>query len=299
MSFESKIIAGIAIAVGVLVLNEIRARRRAEKALVEQLERAEAASRAKDEFVAMVSHELRTPLTAILGWTQMLRAGKFDQAATKRALETMERNARAQAQLIDDLLDISRIISGKLTLDLRPVDLRQAASDAIDAVRPSIEAKGIHLEVDLGPGGAFVLGDPNRLQQIAWNLLSNAAKFTPRHGKIEVRLQRMDSYLSLSVSDSGAGIGSDFLPYIFNRFSQESTANDPKLGGLGLGLSIARHLVEAHGGSIQAASPGLGQGATFTLMLPISTVYEVAGEAASSQKARSAAEGGPGGLGMD
>jgi PAS domain S-box-containing protein len=237
-------------------------------------ENAEAASRSKDEFVAMISHEIRTPLNSILGWAQLLRRGKFDQAETERATEIIERNARAQSQLIEDLLDVSRVISGKLTLNVRSVELAQIIEATMDSIRPAAEAKSIQLRARLESRGSVVAGDPDRLQQIVWNLLSNAVKFTPRDGRVEVSLDRVDSHLQITVSDSGVGIGPEFLPFVFDRFSQANTTSERKYGGLGLGLAIVRHLVELHGGTVQADSPGEGQGATFTVTLPVKALRE-------------------------
>lgn len=260
----------------VLVFRDITQRRQAEnelarlfKAEQEAHEQADAASRAKDQFLALVSHELRTPLSAILGWTHLVRTGKVDAKEPSRALAAIERNAQAQAKLIEDLLDTSRIISGKLSLDFSPVELAPVIESAIEAVRPSVVAKSIELEVDLSEDSDLVSGDAGRLQQVVWNLLANAVKFTPAHGRIEVRLRRSDSRLELSVTDSGMGIDGGFLPFVFNRFSQAAIAPAQKYGGLGLGLSIARQLVEAHGGTIRAESPGLGQGTTFTVTMPV------------------------------
>jgi PAS domain S-box-containing protein len=237
-------------------------------------EQAESATRAKDEFVAMVSHEIRSPLNSILGWTQMLRAGKFDQQETERALEVIERNARAQSGIIEDLLDISRVITGKLTLNVREVEPAQIIEGALDSVRPAADAKSIRLRARIESRGDVVSGDPARLQQVVWNLLSNAVKFTPSHGRVEVSLERIDSDLRIAVSDSGAGINPEFLPFVFDRFRQADGGNQRKYGGLGLGLTIVRHLVELHGGTVGAASPGEGQGATFTVTLPVKAVRE-------------------------
>ena len=235
---------------------------------------AEAASRAKDEFVAMISHELRTPLNAILGWAQMLRNPKFPAADSARAAESIERNAKTQARLIEDLLDISRIITGKLTLEIRPVDLMPVVEAAMEAVHAAADAKSIQLDLQLNPAGSLVSGDVNRLQQILWNLLSNAVKFTPRQGRIVVKLERVGSQLELRVSDTGVGIDRQFLPFVFDRFSQASTASERKHGGLGLGLAIVRHLVELHGGTVLAESDGEDKGATFTVSLPVRAIRE-------------------------
>jgi PAS domain S-box-containing protein len=239
-------------------------------------ERAESASRAKDEFVAMVSHELRAPLNSILGWTQLLGSGKLDQLESARAVESIERGARSQVQLIGDLLDVSRAITGKLVLSPHSVEFRDVVESAIESIRPAADAKSIRLNVHLDPRGGCVFGDPGRLHQIAWNLLSNAVKFTPRSGSIEVTIQRRDQDLQVTVSDSGVGIDREFLPYVFDRFSQSKTSSDRKYGGLGLGLAIVKHLVELHGGTVEADSPGEGKGATFTVTLPVYAVHEQA-----------------------
>jgi len=230
---------------------------------------AERANRAKDEFLATLSHELRTPLTPILGWTVMLRSGTLDQAGMLRGLEVIERNVRAQTQLIEDLLDVSRIVTGKLRVEVRPIDLVPVVEAGLDAVRPSAEAKDIHLDVKLDPIDSKVLGDPDRLQQVVWNLASNAVKFTPKGGRIEVRLGRADAHVRLSVKDNGKGISAEFLPYVFDRFRQADSTSTRKYGGLGLGLAIVRHLVELHGGTVHAESSGPDHGATFTVRLPL------------------------------
>jgi hypothetical protein len=232
-------------------------------------EHAEAASRAKDEFVAIVSHELRGPLTAILGWIQLLRTAKFSETEMARGLETLERNAKVQAQLVDDLLDISRAITGKLALNVRSVEISQIVSIAVDSIRTAAEAKSIHLGVELDPRAGWVSGDPDRLQQIIWNLVSNAVKFTPRNGRVGVSVERRDSVAQIVVSDSGIGITPEFLPQVFDRFSQADASGERKQSGLGLGLSIVKHLVELHGGTIRAESAGAGLGATFTVTLPL------------------------------
>ena len=239
-------------------------------------ERAESASRAKDEFVAMVSHELRAPLNSILGWTQLLGSGKLDQLESARAVESIERGARAQVQLIGDLLDVSRAITGKLLLSPHTVELRDVVESAIESIRPAADAKSIRLKVHFDQQGGCVFGDPGRLHQIAWNLLSNAVKFTPRSGSIDVTMQRRNQDLQFTVSDSGVGINREFLPYVFDRFSQAKTSSDRKYGGLGLGLAIVKHLVELHGGTVEADSPGEGKGATFTVTLPVYAVHEQA-----------------------
>jgi PAS domain S-box-containing protein len=232
------------------------------------------ANRLKDEFLATVSHELRTPLTAILGWAHLLRTGQLDDKNSTSALETIERNARAQAQLIDDLLDVSRIITGKLRLDVRQVDPASFIEPAIEALRPAAEAKDVRIQKVMDTGVVSVAGDPARLQQVVWNLLSNAVKFTPKGGKVQVRLERINSHIEIAVSDTGAGIEPEFLPHVFERFRQADQKTTRQHGGLGLGLAIVRHLVELHGGTVEAESPGEGRGATFVLKLPVVPLYQ-------------------------
>lgn len=233
---------------------------------------AEAANRIKDEFLATLSHELRTPLNAMLGWTQLLRRRKFDEATTARALETIDRNSRSLSQLIEDVLDVSRIIRGKLRLNMSSVEIVPVIEAAIDTVRPAADAKHICIESEFDPAVGVVIGDANRLQQIVWNLLSNAVKFTPKGGKVEVKIQRIKSRVQIQVSDNGAGIATEFLPHVFERFSQADSSTTRSHGGLGLGLAIVRHLVELHGGTVFATSPGLEQGATFIVNLPMKAV---------------------------
>jgi len=237
----------------------------------EQVARSEAetASRARDEFLATISHELRSPLNSILGWAAMLRQKAAGDPNLTRGLETIERNARAQAKLIEDLLDVSRIISGKIRLAMMPVALSSIIQGSIESIRPAAEAKGIRLDVLLDPRAGLVSGDPDRLRQVMWNLLSNAVKFTNRGGVIKVRLQHVDSHIEVKVSDTGKGISTEFLPYVFDRFRQQDSSISRKHGGLGLGLGIVRNLVELHGGQVQADSPGEGNGATFTVRLPM------------------------------
>jgi PAS domain S-box-containing protein len=234
---------------------------------------AEDSNRLKDEFLATVSHELRTPLTAVLGWTHLLRSGHLDQQSTARALETIERNARSQNQLIEDLLDVSRIITGKLRLDVRPVDPGSFIDLAIEAVRPAAEAKEIRLQKLIDTGVSAISGDSQRLQQVVWNLLSNAIKFTPRGGRVQVRLERVNSHIEISVTDTGSGIKPEFLPYVFDRFRQADGTTTRQHGGLGLGLSIVRHLVELHGGTVEAHSSG-GRGTTLIVKLPLMPIYQ-------------------------
>ncbi len=232
---------------------------------------AEDSNRLKDEFLATVSHELRTPLTAILGWARMLETGDLDQETRVRAIETIRRNARSQADIIDDILDVSRIITGHLYFDLAPVDLKPIIDAAINVVRPTTEAKGIEILLDCKSEPILVSGDGNRLQQVVWNLLSNAVKFTSAGGHVRVTLSRSGGFAEIKVQDSGSGISSDFLPFIFDRFRQADSSTTREHGGLGLGLAIARHLVEIHGGTIQAESGGREQGATFTVRLPLTS----------------------------
>jgi len=230
---------------------------------------AEESNRLKDEFLATVSHELRTPLTAILGWSRMLQGGSLDTDTATRAIETIKRNAKAQAQIIDDILDVSRIITGNLYLELLPIELAPVLESAINVVRPTADAKGIQIELDFESEPAAVPGDANRLQQVFWNLLSNAVKFTPSGGKVTVCLRQVDSKVEIEVIDTGQGIKPDFLPFVFDRFRQADSTSTRQHGGLGLGLAIARHLIEIHGGSIEARSKGDGQGSAFTVRLPL------------------------------
>ena len=259
-------------------------------------QRAEEADRLKDEFLATLSHELRTPLTSILGWATLIRSGEVDRTENlDRALEIIERNARSQGRLIDDLLDVSRIITGNLQLDVRPLNVAPIVQAAIDALRPAADAKGIPIETELDDASCLVSGDPNRLQQVIWNLLMNAIKFTPRGGRVSLRLECFpgsagslpasssasspvpllpssplhSSHVRLTVSDTGDGISREFLPYVFHRFRQEEGSISRKAGGLGLGLAVVRHLVELHGGSVSAESAGPGNGSTFTVDLPL------------------------------
>ncbi|MEJ7619070.1 MAG: ATP-binding protein [Pyrinomonadaceae bacterium] len=247
----------------------------AQRLLSSELEmrrQAEEASRAKDEFLATLSHELRNPLNAILGWTEMLRKGTLDAAASARALEVVSRNARAQSQLIEDLLEVSRIITGKLRLDVRPVDLTAVVEAALDTARPTAEAKNIRLQPILDPQAGHVSGDPDRLQQVVWNLLSNAIKFTPKGGRVQIRLGRVNSQIEITVLDSGSGIDPEFLPFVFDRFRQADGTSTRKHGGLGLGLAIVRHIVELHAGTVYAANVGDAHGACFTVRLPLGGV---------------------------
>lgn len=238
---------------------------RAERARAE----AEAANRIKDEFLATLSHELRTPLTSLLGWSSVLRESKREEKVLHQGLEAIDRNARIQAQLIDDLLDVSRIVSGKLNLDVRPLDIASVARAAINVVRPAADAKNITVDYADEPGLGAISADSGRLHQIIWNLLSNAVKFTPHGGKIFVRVDRQGSDARVSVSDTGQGIEAEFLPRVFDRFRQADSSTTRSFGGLGLGLAIVRHLVELHGGTVSAQSDGIGKGATFIATFPL------------------------------
>ena len=241
----------------------------------ERLARAEAerVSRIKDEFLATPSHELRTPLNAVLGWSSVLRGRENLDPEMIQALETIDRNARVQAQIIEDLLDMSRIISGKVRLDVQPLDLPGILLEAVETMRTSATTKDVRLQTVIDPLNATILGDPNRLQQVFWNLLSNSIKFTPKHGRVQVLLQRINSHVEVSVIDTGEGISPDFLPYIFNRFQQADASTTRRHGGLGLGLAIVKNLVELHGGTVRAKSGGVGKGATFVVSLPLTVFH--------------------------
>jgi signal transduction histidine kinase/ActR/RegA family two-component response regulator len=238
---------------------------------------SEIASRAKDEFLGLLSHELRTPLNAILGWTRMLSTGRLDPEAVTRGIETIDRNAKLQARLIEDMLDVSRIISGKLRLDAQPVDLTTVVNAAVDTLRPAADAKDIRIQVVLDFGAGVVLGDPVRLQQVIWNLLANAIKFTPKHGRVQVQLERVNSHLEVTVSDTGPGVAEEFLPFVFDRFRQADSTISRHHGGLGLGLAIVRHLVELHGGTVKAGNRGDEPGAVFSVLLPLMVVRKPTG----------------------
>ena len=278
------------------LIQDITARKRLEEERQELLSReqllraqAETAGRMKDEFLATVSHELRTPLNAILGWATMLSKGKLDPSIATRGIESIERNAKAQAQLIEDLLDVSRIISGKVRLDVKRTLLSVVVEEALDAVRPAFEAKSIRLAVNIDPAADQLRADPARLQQVIWNLLSNSIKFTPAGGSVKLTSKRIDGMAEISVTDTGEGITAEFLPFVFDRFQQADSSATRRHGGLGLGLAITRHLVEMHGGTIEAQSDGSGRGATFTIRLPTPAVTlvrdSVVAERRSSQSA--------------
>ncbi|MEN3331745.1 MAG: hypothetical protein V7641_1110 [Blastocatellia bacterium] len=260
----------------IIVFHDVSERRRTEREREQLLRReqsargeAEAANRLKDEFLATVSHELRTPLNAILGWASLLTRRTLDEETTRSAAEVIQRNAKGQAEIINDILDVSRIINGKLRIEPQAVELEPIIRAAIDTVYPAAAAKAIAITVALDRQAGLILGDPDRLQQIVWNLVSNAIKFTPQDGRIDVRLERVTSHIELRVSDSGIGIDTQFLPYVFDRFRQADSSTTRAHGGLGLGLAIVRHLVELHGGTVAAESTGEGQGAVFTVRLPL------------------------------
>jgi signal transduction histidine kinase/CheY-like chemotaxis protein len=248
--------------------------RRSEAALQERVTEAEALNRAKDEFLATVSHELRTPLNAILGWASLLRLRAPDDQ-TAKALEVIHRNAVSQARLIDDILDVSWIITGKMRLETRPCDLAALVEEAVEVVRPSAEARQITLTVDRPLDACRLVADPDRIRQVAWNLLSNAVKFTERQGAVHVRIAQDGSQFVLDVDDTGTGIDPAFLPFVFDRFKQADSSTTRRAGGLGLGLALVRHIVELHGGSVNAQSDGLGRGASFSVALPIRAVVEI------------------------
>ena len=290
------------------VARDITERRNAEKALKRAIEeaekanherlqlldserdaraRAELASRMKDEFLATLSHELRTPLNAVLGWAHILQAGQLQDDELKQGLDAIERNARAQAQIIEDLLDMSRIISGKMRLDVAQIDLSTVLNESIDTVRAASEAKGIHLQVMVDPRVGSISGDVDRLRQVFWNLLNNAIKFTPKGGEARVLLERVKSHIEVSVIDTGEGIAPEFLPYVFDRFQQGDASTTRRHGGLGLGLAIVKQLVELHGGTVHVRSDGIDKGTTFTVHLPLRAVHFERGR--ESRQTRTAA----------
>jgi PAS domain S-box-containing protein len=255
------------------IARDITERKRAEEEQERLLAAAQAANRMKDEFLATLSHELRTPLNAIVGWAQILRSGKVDAEDLEEGLAAIERNARAQSQLVEDLLDISRINAGNLRLDVQRLKIADVIEATLAAIMPAANAKGIRIQKVLDSVAGPITGDFARLQQVIWNLLSNAVKFTPKGGQVQVLLERVNSHVEISVIDTGRGIRPEFLPHVFDRFRQADASTTRQYSGLGLGLAIAKQLVEMHGGSIRAKSPGEGQGATFTVTLPIIVVH--------------------------
>jgi PAS domain S-box-containing protein len=276
---HERMVGGLA-AQAAIAMDNARLFEAAEKARVA----AEEANRAKDEFLATMSHELRTPLNAVLGWARMLRAGQVGPGQAAHALEVIERNAHAQAQLVEDILDVSRIITGKLRLVVAPVDLAAVIEAALAVVLLSAQAKGIELQTTIDPGVGTVHGDAGRLQQVVWNLLSNAVKFTPAAGRVLIRLQQAGSMARISVTDTGTGIPPDFLPHVFDRFRQADSSTTRMHGGLGLGLAIVRHIVEQHGGQVRAESAGPGAGATFTVEIPVIATGHEADTAPAEQR---------------
>jgi signal transduction histidine kinase/CheY-like chemotaxis protein len=246
---------------------------------------AEAANRAKDQFLSTLSHELRAPLNAIFGWATILERGDLPAEESRRALQIILRNVNAQVRLIDELLDVARIGTGQIRLDVKPVDLRTVIGESVDSIRPSAEAKGVQLQAVLASPGGPVSGDPDRLRQVVWNLLSNAVKFTPKAGRVQVQLQRVDSHVEVVVSDTGVGIAAEFLPYVFDRFRQGDSSSTRTRGGLGLGLALVRSLVELHGGTVAVESPGEARGATFVVKLPlmVATIVEPAPAASAPE----------------
>jgi PAS domain S-box-containing protein len=236
------------------------------------------ASRMKDEFLAVLSHELRTPLNAIVGYARLLRGGLLNGEKSTRALEALDRNSTWLSQIVEDVLDVSRIVSGKIRLDVQPVELPIVVHNAVATMQPGADAKGVRLQTIVDPRVGPVAGDRDRLQQVIWNLLSNAVKFTPKGGRVQIRLERVDSHIEIAVADTGIGIRQDFLPRIFDRFTQAESPTTRKLGGLGLGLAIVRHIVELHGGTVEAFSAGEDQGATFRVRLPIMIVHPQASD---------------------
>ncbi len=263
------------------VARDISAQRILDQARQALLEReqvarteAEALNRSKDQFLATLSHELRTPLNAIYGWARMLEGGGLDPAAMRNATQAILRNSTIQVQLIEDLFDVSRVITGNMRLDVRPMNVFAPLEAALDTVRPAAAAKGIRLDTALDPRATPIMGDPGRIQQVVWNLLVNAVKFTPKGGRVELRLRRVNSHIQIMVSDTGEGIAPDQVAHLFERFRQADTGPTRRHTGLGIGLSLVKHLVELHGGTVSGMSAGLGQGSTFTVQLPVSVVQE-------------------------
>jgi PAS domain S-box-containing protein len=272
------------------VTEQKRSERREREALRQAQEarrQAEDASIAKDEFLATISHELRTPMTAILGWSRMMMSGELTPDRQQRGIEIIDRNARAQAQLIEDLLDISRIVSGRLRIEFKPVDMAAVIAAAVESIRPTAEAKKIRIQTVLSSAGGPILGDADRLQQVIWNLLSNAVRFTGRDGFIQIELQRIESQVEISVTDNGIGIKPEFFPHLFERFTQADSSTTRSRGGLGMGLAIVKSLVELHGGVVSAYSEGEGKGSTFTVKLPISAIRLERKQEPQAQKSRS------------
>ncbi len=274
------------------IARDITERKRADIRLQEALREAqeakseaEEANRRKDEFLATISHELRTPLTSIIGWLRMLREGMLDKTAIGKAMDTIERNAQSQAQLVEDLLDVSKIISGKMHLKVKLLDASSIINSAVEAIRLAAQAKNIRLQIITDPSVSPINGDYERIQQVVWNLLSNAVKFTPAGGRVQVQLEQVDSNVEVTVSDSGQGIKPEFLSRVFDRFTQADSSITRAFGGLGMGLAIAKSIVELHGGTVRVESPGEDQGSTFTLSLPSASVKNDAGSAELNESA--------------
>jgi len=274
-------------------ITEQRLRERERQGLLEreQEARAEAemVNRSKDQFLTTLSHELRTPLNAIYGWARMLDTGRLDEPVIRRATEAILRNATAQVQLIEDLFDVSRVITGNMRLEVRPLNLAMVIESALDTVRPAATTKGVQLELVLDPAAGAMMGDPARLQQVIWNLLMNAVKFTPRGGRVAVHLRRADSQIEIVVSDTGEGIAPEHMPRLFQRFGQADSSSTRRHTGLGIGLALVRHLVDLHGGTVKAHSAGPGLGATFTVILPLAAMPEPIPAPAVSAAASAAA----------
>lgn len=252
-----------------LLRAELAASREAARTAEEAARRAEEASRLKDEFLGTLSHELRTPLSSILGWAKLLREGRCDPTSASKGLDIIERNAQAQQRIIEDILDVSRIVAGRLRVDTEPVDLAALASEVVESVRPTAESKEVEVALEPCAGRCRVAGDSVRLRQVLWNLLSNGVKFTPQGGRVSVHVEQRGDRVALRVSDTGKGIEPAFLPHVFERFRQADSSTTRDNGGLGLGLAIVRHLTEMHGGSASVDSAGLGRGASFTVTLPV------------------------------
>ncbi|RYX86670.1 response regulator [bacterium] len=259
-----------------VLFKDISERKRSEESLHRAHAHAEQTNRMKDEFLATLSHELRTPLNAILGWANLLRTSQLDLDTQKKGLETIERNAHSQAQLINDLLDVSRILTGKLRMEMQTVELADVVERAINTVLPSAQAKSIHINTSLDRTTGLISGDLDRLSQIFWNLLTNAIKFTPRGGHIEVIMERVGSGVQVRIRDSGQGISPEFLPFVFERFRQADASSTRSIGGLGIGLALVRHLMEAHGGTVRADSEGLDKGSVFAVTFPLTALRPVA-----------------------
>jgi signal transduction histidine kinase len=262
----------------VRVATDLAARSALAIEIAQSYQQLQSVNRMKDEFLATFSHELRTPLNAVLGYARMLQSGAIATEKVSQALDVIDRNATALAQIVEDVLDVSRIVLGKARLRVQPTDVTAVVEDAVATVKPAADAKGLHVKCSLGDGTATVAGDHSRLQQVVWNLLTNAVKFTPRGGTVDIRVEQHESHVTIVVSDTGIGFSPSFRPHLFERFRQAESGTTRPHGGLGLGLSIAHHIVEMHGGTIEAESAGDGQGATFSVVLPLSRVSAAAAQ---------------------